>query len=375
MIFIRKWSLCQGSGIVALSLLASAPSTSCAFLTRTLPSRWPLLFHSSVVMEPKISSCKTSRKRTRDDSLDTRSCAHYIKRLFGCTFTACHRSNDDIHEEVTQKEKPKKPTRPLHSYLKVVLDDATMDHLHHISVKLGKDIQTAIISDSQKQEVDERRKRPIRFRYRSRNSLHFTFFFGGQVLCSIPAEELSTWHTDIKGRFCKSQFYLDSEGPIVSQSSAPERVVLESLAPDATIGDEEIEVDKDEYWFRIKKLSLFPPKRGYLIVAILEASPAYHALYRDIRSVALNGDSKELKSLAEKDKGPDWIPHITLGNLYGGTKDDKRAVGEMLEHYSLENGAPDEASNDAIGVKCITMGGPVPQQVELDWDFQNRQRP
>ena len=325
-------------------------------------------------MDPKIPTLKTSRKRTHDETLDTRSCAHCIKRLFGLTLFACHHSNNDTNEQVAPKEKPKRPTRPLNSYLKVVLDDATMDHLHEISVKLGKDIQTTIRSDSQ-QQVDKCKGKPLRFRYRSRNSLHFTFFFGGQVLCSMPPEELISWHSDIKGRLCKSHFYLDAQDSIVNDDSNPERVVIESV-PDTYLGgeEEEPEVDKDEYWFRIKKLSLFPPKRDYLIVAILEASPAYHALYRDIRNIALNGDSEELQALAEKDKGPDWIPHITLGNLYGGTKDDKRAVGEMLKHYSLETGPQDETSNAAIGVKCITMGGPVPKQAELDWDFQNRQR-
>ena len=286
----------------------------------------------------------------------------------------CGEDKDETKEEI----KTEKPPRPLNSYLKVVLDDKTMNRLHRIAVKLGKDIQTMSNDKLKNGDTKTTKEKALKFRWRSRNSLHLTLFFGGAVLSSMSPDELIRWHTNVKERLGKSKFVLDSE-PL--QSSASTSIVLD----ESPVGPEELE--RDEYWFRIRALSLFPPGRNYLIVALLEASPAWHALYKDIRNVAINGDSEALKSLAKSDRGEGWIPHITLGNLYGGRKG--RALDEVRtmlqdfplvenEEFSLEEEALStgkfEGDNGEIDVKCITMGGPVPQQVELDWNFQNHRK-
>jgi 2'-5' RNA ligase len=392
MLLIKKWS-CRGpyKVKVASSLLVyllAAPKSAVAYpLTR---SAFHPRFYSTFVMDTKgASPPAASRKRSRDDAqVVSRSCAHCIKRLFRSTFLCSQRGETNEQPVVKEETKrAKKPPRPLNSYLKVVLDDETMDRLHEISVELGKNIQSmsqeheeaAAAAKHENDAADApattRKGKPLKFRWRSRNSLHFTFFFGGEVLCSMPSDELTSWHENVKERLGKSKFFLQSDS--VSQSPDISSIVVEPSVDPTTVGPEEVE--KEDYWFRIKELSLFPPRRNpYLIVALLEASPAWHALYNDIRNIALNGNSEALKSLAAKDKGGDWIPHITLGNLYGGKKHDKNALRTMLQDYRLNNTSEGEvpaADGDCeIRVKCITMGGPVPQQVDLDWNFQNRQQ-
>jgi len=319
-------------------------------------------------MKKSAESPISSRKRERDDSWDprlARSCSYCVKRLFQRTFM-CLPSGESKEEAKEEIKTPKKPPRPLNSYLKVVLDDDTMDRLHEISVKLGEDIQAMsqeeVEQDGETEATTARKRkgRPLKFRWRSRTSLHFTFFFGGEVLCAMSPEELMSWHASVNERLGKSRFFLDAD-PLVEPD--PQRIIQES--PKEPLGPEELK--KEEYWFRIKELSLFPPRRNpYLIVAILEASPAWHALYHDIRDVALNADSEGLRALAGGDKGGDWIPHITLGNLYGGNKADKDTVRAMLQEFPLDA----SLQGGEIGVKCISMGGPAPQQVELDWNFQ-----
>ena len=352
-----------------LSLLAScfsAPNSAA----------YPLLFHpglhSTFIMERDTAAPMSSRKRSRDTAWDpglARSCSYCVKRMFQCTFMCNQRAEDK--EEVKDVAKPKKPPRPLNSYLKVVLDDVTMDGLHEISVKLGRKIQDMSNDTAEEQQnceteanAGKRKGRPLKFRWRSRKSLHFTFFFGGEVLCAMPADELISWHASVEERLGESRFSLGEVDPPLDLLPACNENNLE-IDP----AEEEVEREK-KYWFRIKELSLFPPRQNpYLIVAILEASPAWHELYNDIRTIALNGNSEALRSLTERGKGGEfWIPHITLGNLYGGNRDDKDAVKTMLQEFPLEA----VIKNGEIGVKCIAMGGPVPQQVGLDWKFQNR---
>jgi 2'-5' RNA ligase len=332
------------------------------------------------------------------------------------------RNDEGIKQQ--RAEVDKKQRRPLNSYLKVELDDDTMDWLHDIAVKLQNDMRSmakdgytmdrpqGIIdvnrqNDKQNTSKDDEgteremptaiKKHHFNFRPRSRTSLHMTLFFGGEVLCALPPSELIDWHANVKARLKQSNFALkldpamisDSKGIEVSSTDLEPQAPEESEQAEPTELQEEskqtkrketlvqVELEQDQYWFRIKGLSLFPPRRNYLIVALLEASPSWHALHDDLRELAASGDLESLRSITKRGKG-EWTPHITLGNLYGGKKADLGAVRKMLQDFPLNdpeiesyNPASEhlEVNVERVEATRISMGGPVPQQVELDWNF------
>jgi 2'-5' RNA ligase len=162
-----------------------------------------------------------------------------------------------------------------------------------------------------------------------------------------------------------------------SEQAEPTELQEESKQAEPTERLVQVESEQEQYWFRIKGLSLFPPRRNYLIVALLEASPAWHALHDDLRNLAVSGDSESLRSIAKRGKR-EWTPHITLGNLYGDKKADLGAVRKMLQDFPLhyhavesDNPASEHLEVDVKRIETIriSMGGPVPEQVELDWNF------
>ena len=319
----------------------------------------------------------------------------------------------------------RKPNRPgFNSYLKVILDDATMDRLHGIATLIQTKVQalpgvagdsattlpekatqddnnnnTAILRNQgddspqpQQQQQDpppqkkpdKKKSQPLRFKPRSRASLHMTFFFGGEALCELPAEELEEWHGKVRDRLQESHFHnvVSPEKPVVGPSSI----------------DRDVAVVDDDYWFDVTSISVFPPKRNNLVVAILEASPAWHTLHNDVRDIAKEADSQGLKDITAYSKEK-WTAHITLGNIVGGgtkgqiRKSFDQVLGEVCDELvqdsstnenveeigSLESGnlekkdKPPTASKSNCLFKArthgIAMGGPVPDQRKLDWDF------
>ena len=93
-----------------------------------------------------------------------------------------------------------------------------------------------------------------------------TFFFAGEVLCELPPDQLREWHNSVKECFQKSNFRLKLSAGI-----------NEGVNEDTLIYDEE-----QDFYFQLRSISVFPPQRNDLIVAILEASPSWHALHRQV---------------------------------------------------------------------------------------------
>jgi hypothetical protein len=68
-----------------------------------------------------------------------------------------------------------------------------------------------------------------------------------------------------------------------------------------------------DYWFRLKEVSLFPPRCNDLIVAKLEASSSWHALYEVICTIT--STMSDLQHLVDDKKSKVWTSHITLANI------------------------------------------------------------
>ena len=224
----------------------------------------------------------------------------------------------------------------------------------------------------------KRSKRPLTFKPRSRKGLHMTFFFGGTILCELPVEELQEWHGKIMRRFeeAKASNNIDS-GANDEETQQQQQEQRQD------------QCEADGYTLQFKELCLFPPRRNTLIVAIFEASPALHRLHDDIRDIAKNGESELLASVVQRSKEK-WTAHVTIGDLFGGVSKkadlkelaallsdglgmtalkvtDPEATAEEEQVEAEESPAP--LPSFTARVRGVTMGGPVPEQVELDWDY------
>lgn len=241
----------------------------------------------------------------------------------------------------------RKNTPGRNSYLKVVLDDETLNRLHGMTERVKA--QVAEISCD-----EEDSKRPLRIKARSLPSLHMTFFFGGEVPCTLPTDELVQWHKRLEDRFAQSNFVLQHN-----------KNSLDHLRSDASQADTD---DNINFSFQIQELAVFPPRRNNLIVAILEASPVWHTLYQDVRLLSSSPeDSIGLHEISKRGKEK-WTAHITLANIVGGKKSDAKQLTQMLKEFSKEELS--EGGQCACNVQCIAMGGPVPSQEDLDWTFE-----
>ena len=210
-------------------------------------------------------------------------------------------------------------------------------------------------TDRGDRKPSKKRKPPrqLTFKPRSRNSLHMTFFFGGTTICEIPPEELAEWHSQVMNR--------------LQQASGP-------IGGDAENG----ETESSRYTLQFRELCLFPPQRNTLIVAIFDGSPELHKLHDDLRDIAINSNSDGLKEIVKRSKER-WTAHVTLGDLYGGGRGEvkQEKLNELAK--TLREGIGLEVleekedmmhpSNFTAKVKGIAMGGPVPPQIDLNWDY------
>ena len=292
----------------------------------------------------------------------------------------CNTVNDRSQKRSRRQKRP--PNRPgRNSYLKVVLDDRTIDILHQMSLQIQSKIHepsmraTASLPSANPPKIEgqpqntesspklsesatipvlpivqspisssnssrEQNISGLSYKPRSRDSLHMTLFFGGETICALPPEELQNWHRRVRERLATSGFYLDcSEGK--TTRTAKNRTVVNGgdiIVEDCSSagvrpgdGDDE----NKNYDFLVQGLRVFPPQRKNLVVAILEAQQEWHNLYSDLRQIASDETcSPQLAKVVEYDRSikDKWIAHVTLGNLRGGPskKSDRSNLDDTL---------------------------------------------
>lgn len=258
----------------------------------------------------------------------------------------------DANKEEQNNERPK--NRPgFNSYLRVNLHDSAMRSFHDVTLEIQDKLQAA--HDAEKSEAEAAnvtyiQKRPIRIRPRSLDSLHLTLFFGGEVLCELPPDELSEWHANVATRLEQSGFALDGKSFFRTDAHP------------------------DDYFFSVKEIRTFPPTRHNLLVAILETGLALHKVHDDIRDLAEKSPGQKLKSVLDRSFEL-WTPHITLASVVPGTggssRQQRKSIRKVLKTMNLNERDAIAGSHKVTG---ISMGGPVPEQVPLDWNFRFRLR-
>ncbi len=84
--------------------------------------------------------------------------------------------------------------------------------------------------------------------------------------------------------------------------------------------------------------------------------------------------------LSSDDGFTPWITHVTLGNLTGASKEEVKTLKQWLKdidtvdvnaggRISTSQLKIPRALQSEIRVRGLSLGGPLPRNVELDWDF------
>ena len=388
---ILLWASSFWTTTTVRSLLVPVRTSTCC--TRAHPARWRRYSRPINVMDlhsssksfhlgAKKSSCE------QDDNEPRRQLARRPSRSFQ------RRSPDPRHTPSAQQP-AKNTTQSLsrtgcNSYLKVVLAEDSMTFLHEISLQIQQHMNNH--HDAANQSTPMR----LTFRPRSQESLHMTLLFGGTVLCALEPPELRRWHAHVRNRLEEDQFVLRS-----------------SAASSSTTNPSDDKNNASDDWtFELQDICTFPPHRHDLIVAKFRAGPKAHALYRDLRRMTDNIPA--LQQVTQQCSKESWVAHVTLGNKRVSRGDDdaknedtaptrhykkhtrrprpskqelQENVGKVLRELFLEESAktdqvggheiadsardclPPHWRNKIFPTQGIRMGGPVPVQCDLDWNF------
>lgn len=292
---------------------------------------------------------------------------------------------------------PLRTRRPHNSYLKILISDSVSRELHSLTQQLKNswDNMESLNSGSEEREFEalyevisdeafqpcidnlsadpqnnqlqpEKSKPKFKIKTRSLQSLHMTYFFCGTMLDEMPSEQLVLFNS----------------------------MLHEKLH---TINNKD-----GAYWLKFRSIDLFPPQRQNLIAATFEASPALDELYEDLCDIAMTpkGDKKQdddqgdkhpfarmqkeyefpllrsavfkqVKKRRQQQQKRNMntslsVPHITLANIVGGKNS---AIKKMNEWLSEQRFHLDDVDTP-ISVEGLSLGGPYPRQVDLDWSFQ-----
>ena len=258
--------------------------------------------------------------------------------------------------------------RVRNSYLKLSLDESVFNSLHRLICQTKDHWDSSSArqhQDHHHQQQDtvskKQGKRYLTIKPRSLSSLHMTYFFCGKVLDEMSCDELRLWNMMV--RDCVSAHNRSDSN------------------------DDSNTTCLDEYRLQFKGLQLFPPNKNYLIVAVFESSSKLDGLYEELCNLAAM--KKSMQDGASDDKAyifpllsdltarqhskrnntnsPSWVAHVTLGNLSGGNTDDIKRLSTWIEDYKHQS--IDSLLGNDIKVNGLSLGGPIPSHVDLDWDF------
>jgi 2'-5' RNA ligase len=281
---------------------------------------------------------------------------------------------------------PRPRSRPgFNSYLKIDLHDEVLQSLRQIVQTAADDFEVRArwaggddratadkwASSIVMTPTNNNKERAHKIKPRSLESLHMTLFFGGETLCQVDKGPLEDLHRRFTSVIQSSGFVgtTPSSSSITTDDSSSES----STTPDTKMSST---TSPDDFWFIIKDVRLFPPRRHNLVVAILEAAPAWHALHNDLRAAARAVPSNEIQTVLGYSK-ENWVSHITLANINGPKgRSNKQPLLQRLQELLRDSPISSSQDNNddsqpRIFAKGISMGGPMPTQVELDWNFSH----
>ena len=164
--------------------------------------------------------------------------------------------------------------------------------------------------------------------------LHCTFFFAGEALRKLPAEQLTAWHAE-----------------------------LMELVQEAGMAALDAEL-------RFEGLDLFPPGKSCLIVARFAASARLIALQCAVEaSAARHGIEHSGSQPRQAGEGGGWVAHCTLGKIRASKNEVAQVGACAIQTVLRDSPAALDAVRSAPGVEGILLCGETPKQAFLGWSF------
>jgi 2'-5' RNA ligase len=249
--------------------------------------------------------------------------------------------------KVTRKRMTHRPG--YNSYLMVDLEEQSMRSLFDLSWTVKTQMEEAfhVENSIRSTEINNGEVTQLfQIKPRSLESLHMTLFFGGESIRALPAEDLIKWHS------------------LVSDQLADAGFVVDAIAQNAQRSVSETDLD-----FTVSEICTFPPKRHSLVVAKLRAGPAWHGIYNNIRNI-----SKDIPGLYDvvTNQGFDvWTPHVTLADIVRGKSHDCSRDQYQRNLAATKSTLRNFPVGGTYAARGISMGGPIPKQAALDWNFRS----
>ena len=108
-----------------------------------------------------------------------------------------------------------------------------------------------------------------------------------------------------------------------------------------------------------------------------KASEDLKNLHQEIHTMSSSLGINLLNEISKKNPSV-WITHITLGNIHKMKRNNIDVVADVTTSFlsagmeSMDSAMIVESDENVQKsfVACVTMGGPVPDQLELDWNFE-----
>jgi 2'-5' RNA ligase len=169
--------------------------------------------------------------------------------------------------------------------------------------------------------------------------LHMTFLFLGEQLSGnvLSAQSLLHWHSQLCNAFTDTFTCHDGNNAVQ---------------------------------LRLDQLTLFPPQKCNLAVAVFEAPELMHRLQSEFEKIsaeaglALSGSLRRCADKTDNGSPVPWVPHVTLGKF--GAKSSN--VGR-LGHKCISDckQSPELASLQIFQPSGVELCGRVPKQAWIDW--------
>ena len=209
------------------------------------------------------------------------------------------------------------------SYLKVRLDDSAVASLADMSASLA----------SAAEGIDAGTPMAAGFSPMDTGQLHMTFFFAGEYLSRLSADELQDWHRDV--RACVGETKGDA-APDAADAADADDAAGAADADDVDDADAAPDAECATVSLRYAGMALFPPGKLNLVVALFDAPPTLHATHARVADVCTghgverSGSARrQLAETAAERNNARWRPHVTLGKIRA-SKSDVGQVGQMM---------------------------------------------
>ena len=207
------------------------------------------------------------------------------------------------------------------AYLCLALPDATRTTLRTLALRLEANAKEHGGSFKPMEEED----------------LHMTFLFLGEQLSGLSAKSLLHWHLQLCNAFTET----------VTCNGGNNAVQL-----------------------KINQLTLFPPQKCNLAVAVFEASELMHRLQSKFEQIsvetglALSGSLRHCADGTDNSGPALWVPHVTLGKFRTKSSNVGRLGNKCISGCKS---SPELASLQMFQPSGVELCGGVPKQAWIDW--------